>query len=121
MSTLYTSYDTSLRLKQAGAPQDGAERMWYWNETRHEWRLANQDAVQPDDPGDPCRAFRADEIIEALGICLSAIYRSVTGCFDVHYELLGLDLEPVFTGSIERDTLVEALAAAWIAVLEEQK
>ena len=114
MSHLYTSYETSLRLKRLGAPQE-PRGGGFWAADGH--LLAMETTATPM-LAHECRAFRADEIIEALGPILSALYQSVIGWWDVNYELLDTNLEPISSGSIERETLVEALAAAWVAVLE---
>jgi hypothetical protein len=63
VTSLYTSYETSLALKEAGAPQDGAERHWYISIVARGPKLINP---ADDLPAGACRAWRLDEILAAL-------------------------------------------------------
>lgn len=128
MSALYTSYETSLRLKQAGTPQETG--LGYWAICHECGPIHHVDeegccsTCGSDADGTFVRAWRSDEIIEALGVNLLAIYRSITGPFQVDTErvfIRGADYGSVAMPSVERDSLVEALAAAWVAVLDGAK
>lgn len=116
MTALYTSYSTSVALRDAGAPQAQAEKVWYFSETSKQPRLVNDyPSGQRPDPMNPARAFRADEIIEALGDRLDAIDR---------YGMPGATYRVALSGergSHVADSLVETLAAAWLAVLKEDR
>ena len=124
MSTLYTSYKTSLRLKEAGAPQatgigpvdvcPGCGPIHYIDED------GCCSTCGRDTAGADVRFFRADEIIEALGVNLLAIYRPITGPYEVSFEVV-IDDDSRRMKPVEHDSLVEALAAAWLAVLGEAK
>jgi len=61
------------------------------------------------------RAFRADEIIEALGDRLSSILQPSPGTWKVTV------FNPDDFHRSRATSLVEALAAAWLAVLKEEK
>jgi hypothetical protein len=125
--SFYTSYSTSVALRAAGAPQGDytdAECYYcsacgrgYLGTPENGWRRL-------DSPEEWCgcgvhrthaRAFRADEIIEALGHRFggASVYRS--------------NLGEVWTIELKGKTLrtsgpfVEALAATWLAVLKEGK
>lgn len=110
MNDPYTSYETSLRLKKAGAPQDPEPH------TFQDGKILVFGWAPRDDCPLIVRAFRADEIIEALGHHFDYLMRarnasfvcSISGVGDVGYR----------AGSGLHMTAVEALAAAWIAVLE---
>lgn len=115
MSDLYTSYETSLRLKEAGAPQQHGERYWA-SYAMHDHRLLAP--LLPTDGQDLspyARAFRADEIIEALGPVFSTINQEQSSLGEWCVWITGSSelLDPHWGAS-----LVEALAAAWLAVLE---
>lgn len=112
MADIYTSYETSLALRNAGAEQDASQRKPRWCPVNRkhghvEVRMSNYPQCE--------RAFRADEIIEALGRRLGGmdVYRSNLG--DVWtIELIGKTLK-------SSGPLVEALAQAWLAVLAGAK
>lgn len=116
MSGLYTSYETSIRLKEEGAPQKDGEK-WaenYW------W-------VDPEDPDPPqrtqyphrtaARSFRADEIVRAIKATGHRI-AMFDSCNADRWSIDLCDKSDVYLLDYEADSLVEALAAAWIAVLE---
>lgn len=119
MADLFTSFETSVALRDAGAPQEGPLAMFWCDGFSspgvHSYctvKLAF--AVEERKIFHP-RAFRADEIIEALGNCFESI----------RYE----PDEPWYVdtdtghGSLHTPgaSLAEALAAAWLAVLKEGK
>lgn len=70
MSAFYTSYETSVALREAGAPQESPDLpAWLW--TTYEGRLADPMLTHADYAvdalsSDTVRAFRLDEILEAL-------------------------------------------------------
>lgn len=108
--TLYTSLGTSVALRDAGAPQDGVLAM-YWCDGLASPAFYNGTAQTLH----YARAFRADEIIVALGDRLDAIDR---------YGMPGATYRIALSGergSHVADSLVEALAQAWIVVLKEEK
>jgi len=105
----YTSYETSLALRDAGAEQGEGD-------TAH-WRVGDFPPIlaayrfwPPD-----IRAFRADEIIEALGDRLSSILQPSPGTWKVTV------FNPNDFHRSRATSLVEALAQAWLAVLKEGK
>lgn len=121
MSHLFPSYETSLRLKQAGAPQYDGEQYWepgfpnatlVLASTFQHWSKADFDEC--------CRVFRADETIEALK----------TAKYFVSIDDLTDSIKPEFNWCVTIEdvqrrrrefygcSFVEALAAAWIAALE---
>ena len=111
-SRLYTSYKTSVALRDAGAPQgDGSN---------HHWRVPGEFDVPPFTPWlgtyrsstADVRAFRADEIIKVLEDRLDTIVRYREP--EEYRVVLADEL-----GSSLAYSLVEALAAAWLAVLKE--
>lgn len=112
MADLYTSYETSLALQSAGAPQDVLGAFFLCPDegfTRHFWC-----SLSPMLERHP-RAFRADEIIEALGDRLSSILQPSPGTWKVTV------FNPNDFHRSRATSLVEALAAAWLAVLKEPK
>lgn len=112
----YTSYETSVALRDAGAPQMDGEKYWGayiggGNRLRNDPAYTGSDNDRAQYP----RAFRADEIIEALGHRFggTSVYRSNLG------EVWTIELKGKTLGT--SGPLVEALAAAWLAVLKEGK
>ena len=117
MSDFYTSYETSLALRDAGAPQgDGSN---------HHWRVPGEFDVPPFAPWlgtyrsrtADVRAFRADEIIESI---------RADGAHAVDIEdddewVVRIYSYGVCRRPYEHESLVEALAQAWLAVLKEVK
>ncbi len=113
--SLYTSYETSIALREAGTGQLSEK---YW--------------MRPDE-GEPymgpflavcpwvARAYRADEIIEVLHArkTVFSIYNPVkdTDKWRVTMFVSGAD----HADRYKADSLVEALAAAWLAVMREEK
>ena len=114
MADLYTSYETSLALRDAGAPQDGRYVRRASGNVIEAWgsRLAEQA------PEHFVAAFRADEIIEALPKRIVEITPSlyVRWCVRIRNKSGKAWVDDYFGG-----TFVEALAAAWLAVLKEEK
>ncbi len=115
---LYTSYKTSVALREAGAPQEPGGRVWYWSDTYRAAKLVDEFICSPDNPLRPSRAWRADEIIEEVtairGITTTTMCSApwtVTVCGD----------DPSRDRDYTGDSLVEALAAAWLAVMREEK
>ena len=120
MADLYTSFSTSLALRDAGAPPQGGLDSAYWSE---DGRLR---LPQPPLSRDGwIRSFRADEIVEALGQELCAVFHvEADGAFLWEVELLrhdGLGFPIEAPDVVRGRTLVEALAAAWLAVPKEVK
>lgn len=116
MADLHTSYATSVALRDAGAPQgDGSN---------HHWRVPGEFDVPPFAPWlgtyrsstADVRAFRADEIIEALragGALAVDIEDDDEWVVRIYY---GVCHRPY-----EHESLVEALAAAYLSVLKEAR
>lgn len=119
----YTSYEMSRALRDAGAPQEIGEapyRLW----TTYGGKLDKPMLTHADYKGaigDPlviARAFRLDEILEALeklpDLAWTAGYDR--GCYSVSLWASPPDeIGPSFTGS--GDSTVEAAAACHLAVL----
>ena len=112
MADYFTSYSTSVALRDAGAPQEASQRKPRWCPVNR--KHGHGEVMMSNYPH--CeRAFRADEIIVALGDRLDAIDR---------YGMPGATYRVALSGergSHVADSLVEALAAAWLAVLKEEK
>lgn len=109
----YTSCETSLKLRSAGAPQDAHGATWWVD-----YHIGGGPELSDDtDPNETyCRAFRADEIIEALG---DRFYSLRRGC-DISYQVESGGWPADARGSDRtffRASVVETLAAAWLAVL----
>lgn len=117
--SLYTSYQTSLALKEAGAPQQGDERAWYVSAERGgEPRLINATGAR-----DEVRAWRLDNILEELHGHLWQISQQdnldyVCGAYapDFHGEWTVAASPPALPYGP-----VEAAAACWLAVLRAGK
>ena len=108
----YTSYSTSVALRDAGAPQDASQRKPRWCPVNR--KHGHVEVMMSNYP--QCeRAWRADEIIEALGDRLASIYHDPDEPWFVVIDDVPVPIH--FRG----DSLVEALAAAWLAVLKEVK
>ena len=116
MSDLYTSYATSLALKEAGAEQAGAERLWCVH--------PSTEAVELVSPGalfyrGGVRAWRLDEIHAELvktsgrDVVLMQTYCGITTTVEV------FDEHAPVTSSLDgcESTPVEAAAACYLAVL----
>jgi len=116
MSDLYTSFETSLRLKEAGAPQDHVGTR-HWCPESKTLEFHYNCYMSPSLPGDehPC-AFRADEIIDAIGDSLYCLERTRKGGRAPVY-VAWIYGPMAICKKIEGKAAVEALAAAWIAVL----
>jgi len=111
-SSLYTSHETSVALRDAGAPQDASQRKPRWCPVNR--KHGHVEVMMSNYP--QCeRAFRADEIIEALGDRLSSILQPSPGTWKVTV------FNPDDFHRSRATSLVEALAAAWLAVLKEEK
>lgn len=108
----YTSYSTSLALRNAGAEQDASQRKPRWCPVN---RKHGHVEVQMSNYPQCERAFRADEIIEALGDRLSSILQPSPGTWKVTV------FNPNDFHRSRATSLVEALAQAWLAVMEEPK
>jgi len=120
-ASYYTSYETSVALREAGAPRnpDGdRERAWYVSATRGgEPRLINATGA-PDET----RAFRLDEIMEALEklghVTANGPNREVPdpywGVYFVPYDYVGEHAEEEAGEDVSP---VEAAAACLLAVL----
>lgn len=115
--SFYTSYSTSLALKDAGAPQDQhvtPSGPVHWTQD-----LDRAPRLCPWVGGkQSIRAFRSDEIIEAL-VALDALDsirppEQIVGEWrvEVRFEPSGMHGLAVY-----EPTLVEALARCWLAVL----
>lgn len=112
----YTSYETSVALRQAGAPQEIPAGGGYWRDfgdARHHYVTS----VDREAVADVLRSMRLDEILEALPSddcpALRVYWDSGTGCVEV----LNED-RPITSGTDGYgNSLVEAAAACWLAVL----
>lgn len=107
--------DEAARRAEAGAPQDGAERHWYVSAVRGgEPRLINP---ADDLPRNACRAWRLDEILEALPTDTRPALRVYLDSGTANVEVLD-EARPVTSG-IDGcgNSLVEAAAACYLAVL----
>lgn len=109
--SLFTSYSTSLALRDAGAPQDGDQFWWIDSITGTGIRCSHPFS----NPKTHSRAFRSDEIIEALGDRFSSILQPSPGTWKVTV------YTPTDFHRSRATSLVEALAAAWLAVLAGAK
>ena len=65
MSDFYTSYETSVALRDAGAPQEAGDHDWAEQEGTEPMLVRADCFLLPGEVRGP-RAFRADEIAEAL-------------------------------------------------------
>jgi len=114
----YTSYETSLALREAGADQCAAEKAWYVSPTGGAPVLCGAAVTVNGE----IRAFRLDEILEALAdtsgrdVVLLRL-RHGTAVAEV------FDTDAPITSSIEgyEDSPVEAAAACWLAVMRAGK
>ena len=126
MSELYTSYSTSVTLRAAGAPQgDYADAECYYCSACGRGYLGTPENGwrRLDSPEGWCgcgvhrthaRAFRADEIIEALFAATGLV--EIGSCDDEWDVACGRAC-----CAATEPTLVEALARTWLAVLKEGK
>ena len=113
MSDLYTSLSTSVALRDAGAPQTG-DLATYWCDGfsapcvhSHCTLIHNGATVIAYHP----RAFRADEIIEAM---------KPRGAMEFEFLDDGVVVWPWNRSCVSGSSFVEALAQAWLAVLKEE-
>lgn len=117
-ASYYTSYETSVALRDAGAPQDDFDHVW-WISPR------GPELTDFDDPyGKACgvaAAFRLDEILTALS--RDAKRPDIRLSLDVAHNACNVevrdDILPI-TSSVEGygDTPVEAAADCWLDVLK---
>lgn len=126
MSDLYTSYETSVALRDAGAPQEGGDHDWAEQEGTEPMLVRADCFLLPGEVRGP-RAFRADEIIDALkqldlGIDIFNTMNATRWSVDI-FTPDGQKENNLYRPDITRDgvSLVEALAAAWLAVLEAER
>jgi hypothetical protein len=113
VSDLYTSYETSLALRDAGAPQDASQRKPRWCPVNR--KHGHVEVMMSNYP--QCeRAFRADEIIDALGDRLASMYHDLVD--EPWFAVIDDIPVPIH---FQGDSLVEALAQAWLAVLAGAK
>ena len=115
MADLYTSYETSLALRDAGAPQDGRYVRRASGNVIEAWgsRLAEQA------PEHFVAAFRADEIIEALTGRIDMLTPFKSGRWACRIKPASVPPGQVWVDDYFGDSMVEALAAAWLAMLKE--
>ena len=123
MSDLYTSYSTSVALRDAGAPQGdytaaelyycSACGMAYPGTPENGWRRLDNDAwCGCGVHRTHARAWRLDEIIEAL---------DPMGPVEVEFLHGRVVIWPWNRPCVSGPSLVETVAAAWLAVLKEVK
>lgn len=111
MADLYTSYETSIALRDAGAPQDASQRKPRWCPVNR--KHGHVEVMMSNYP--QCeRAFRADEIIEALYAATGLV--DIGSCDDEWDVACGRAC-----CAATEPTLVEALARTWLNVLKEGK
>ena len=134
MSDFYTSYETSLALRDAGAPQGDYTdaECYYCSACGKEYLGTPENGWRRLDPIEGwcgcgvhrthARAFRADEIIEALVArgALNSIRPPEQILKEWRVEVR-FDPSGMHGLAVYEPTLVEALAAAWLAVLKEGK
>ena len=108
MADLYTSFSTSLALRDAGAPQDGRFVRRANGDVIEAWgsRLAEHA------PEHFVACFRADEIVEAL---------DPMGTVEVEFLHGRVVIWPWNRPCVSGPSLVETVAAAWLAVLKDVK
>ena len=114
----YTSYSTSVALRDAGAPQTG-DLATYWCDGFSTPCVHSHCILSHNGTTETIhhpRAFRADEIIEAI---------RADGAHAVDIEdddewVVRIYSYGVCRRPYEHESLVEALAAAWLAVLKEE-
>lgn len=121
MSDFYTSYATSVALRDAGAPQVG-KFATYWCDGfmlpsvhSHCTLTHNGAAVTVYHP----RAFRADEILEAIAERIGMLTPFKSGRWACRIK--PASVPPGWVDDYFGDSLVEALAVAWLAVLKEAR
>lgn len=123
MSAKYTSYATSLALREAGVVQEGAERVWYWSVTSGGERLIPDFDATPEERVrlGVARAYRLDELVDLLWpyvvdplhfLVLRASDQSVRVSFDS----LNDDIGTARVDSGLHASPVEAAAACLLAV-----
>jgi DNA-binding XRE family transcriptional regulator len=118
MSAPYTSYETSVALRDAGAPQAGGDRDWAEQEGTEPLLVKADCFLLPGEVRGP-RAFRADEIADILHSekRIVEIVPFDTGRWYVRIrKTYGRWVEDYFGNSF-----VEAIAQAWLAVLKEAR
>lgn len=149
--TRYTSYETSVALRDAGAPQgpdrsEIGEMFWRayksdsgWRPTPLDvrtfevrrtsltWSPNGQEQGQPSDVPGEARAFRLDEILEALMADKSTDCDEARDCLTVHVHGGTATVEvknakcPITTSlDGSESSLVEAAAACLLAVLRSR-
>lgn len=107
----YTSFETSLALREAGAPQEIPAGGGYWRDFEDAQYLYVT-AVDREAVEDVIRSMRLDEILEALGPPKGVHRVSVSGHPD-RWEAWGNGFVPTAHAS----SPVEAMAAVYLAVL----
>lgn len=113
-ASYYTSFETSVALRQAGAPQGPPERSWARTSATGEPYLIEGGTHRGGDRWDDPRAWRLDEILAALDAYGRPSLNTIDGRRVV---AIWIDGVPGHYEDGCCDSYVEAAAACWLAVL----
>lgn len=116
MSDFYTSYETSVALRDAGAPQEAGDHDWAEQEGTEPMLVRADCFLLPGEVRGP-RAFRADEIAKALTGRIDMLTPFKSGRWACRIKPASVPPGQVWVDDYFGDSMVEALAAAWRAVL----
>ena len=133
MADLYTSYETSVALRDAGAPQGDytAAELYYCGvcgraylaSPSNYWRRAGctEAWCGCGVHRTHARAFRTDEIVEALTGRIDMLTPFKSGRWACRIKPASVPPGQVWVDDYFGDSMVEALAAAWRAVLKAER